>query len=117
MSESVRHQLNRKLLLVGAALGLAYGLVLRFAFQATFLNRFGGLMAWAFLLGVPFAMGFITIFVIQRREPQPFWVWIVWPWIPILGGAVGSFLALIEGVIASQCFCRLPWPLRRLAGC
>jgi hypothetical protein len=41
MSDSVRHQLNRKLLLVGAAPGLAYGLVLRFAFQTTFLNRFG----------------------------------------------------------------------------
>jgi hypothetical protein len=104
MSESVRHQLNRKLLLVGAVLGLAYGLVIRFAFQTTFLNRFGGLMAWAFLLGVPFAMGFITIFVIQRREPQPFWVWIVWPWVPILGGAVGSFLALIEGVICIAMF-------------
>jgi hypothetical protein len=42
--------------------------------------------------------------MIQRREPQPFWVSIVWPWIPILGGAVGSFLALIEGVICIAMF-------------
>ena len=104
MGESIRHQLNHKLLLVGAVLGLVYGLVLRFAFQTTFLNRFGGLMVWAFLLGVPFAMGFITIFVIQRREPQPFWVWVVWPWVPILAGAVGTFVAFIEGIICVAMF-------------
>ncbi len=100
----VWHKLNRKLLLAGAAVGLVYGLVIRFAFETAFLSRFGGLMAWAFLLGVPFAMGFITIFVIERREPQPLWVWFACPWVPVLAGALGTFLVLAEGIICIAMF-------------
>ncbi len=104
MTEGVRHQLKFELLLVGAAVGLAYGLVIRAGDFTDLYRRFGGVMSWAFLLGVPFAMGFITIFVIERRERQRFWVWVVWPWVPVLGAALGSFLALIEGVICIVMF-------------
>jgi hypothetical protein len=104
MSGNVRHTVNRKMLLFGAAVGLVYGLLIRFGFQATFLYRFGGLMAWGFLIGVPFAMGFITIFVIQRREPQPFWIWIVWPWAAVCAGALGTFLVFVEGIICIAMF-------------
>ena len=99
MSETIRQGMRNKLLGAGALAGAVYGLVLRLGFSTRVLERFGGAMSWAFLLGVPFAIGFITIFVIERREKSPFWVWVVWPWVPLVSAALGTFFALIEGAI------------------
>lgn len=64
---------NKKLVLIGAAVGLAYGLVLRWGAQSR-LDRWTPVMSISFLLLVPFAVGFITVFVIERRESQRAWV-------------------------------------------
>ena len=104
MSESVRNRFNIPVLLVGALVGVGYGLLLRFGANSSFWSHFGGAMTWAFLFGVPFAMGFITIFVIERRENQPVWVWLLWPGVPVIAGALGGFLAMIEGVICIVIF-------------
>jgi hypothetical protein len=99
MSESIRGTFTKRLLFAGAIVGAIYGIVLRTLFSSQPFNRFGGAMTWAFLLGVPFAMGFITIFLIERRERSPFWVWIVWPWLPVFSGALATVVAMLEGVI------------------
>jgi hypothetical protein len=44
-------------------------------------------MSLAFQGFLPFAMGFITIFVVERREPQPVWIWLLLPWVPVLGAS------------------------------
>src|SRR5215470_14188705 len=78
---------NEKLVLIGAAFGLAYGLVLRWGAQSR-LDHWTPVMSISFLLLVPFAVGFITVFVIERREPRRAWVWLLLPWVPVLGGSL-----------------------------
>jgi len=104
MSDQVQTRFKPSLILMGAATGLVYGLVLRLWAGTGMWSRYGGAMTWAFLFGVPFAMGFITIYVIERREKQPFLMWVMWPWIPIAAGAFGAFLALVEGLICIVMF-------------
>jgi hypothetical protein len=99
MTETVRHQLQNKFLWGGAFVGAIYGLVIRFVFGSPFFEKFGGAMTWAFLLGVPFAMGFITIFILERREPSEPSVWVIWPWLPLAAAALGTVFTLFEGVI------------------
>ncbi|PYX31227.1 MAG: hypothetical protein DMG80_10485 [Acidobacteria bacterium] len=99
MTESVRHRLRSKILWTGVLVGAIYGLIVRFAFSSPFFERFGGAMTWAFLLGVPFAMGFITIFIIERREPSALLVWVMWPWLPLAAAALGTVFTLFEGAI------------------
>jgi hypothetical protein len=99
MTETVRHRLQNKFIWAGVFGGALYGLVIRLAFGTSFFERFGGAMTWAFLLGVPFSMGFITIFIIERREPSEPVVWVTWPWLPLAAAAVGTVFTLFEGVI------------------
>jgi hypothetical protein len=89
---------NLKLLILGIAFGLFYGVILRWGAQLH-LSGWTPVMSISFVLLVPFAMGFITVFVVERREPQRFWVWLVLPGIPVLGGSFGAMLALWEGFI------------------
>ena len=89
---------NIRLLLIGIAFGLFYGFILRWGAQLH-LSGWTPVMSISFLLLVPFAMGFITVFTVERREPQRFWVWLVLPGIPVLGGSLGAMLALWEGFI------------------
>jgi len=104
MRDRVRNKSRLRLLLLGSAVGVVYGLAIRFSLNSNVFNWLGGAMTWAFLFGVPFAMGFITIFVIERRQALRFWVWVVWPWIPILAGALGTLLAFLEGMICIVMF-------------
>lgn len=80
-------------------MGAAYGLFIRIAFGSAFLERFGGAMTWAFILGVPFAIGFITIFILERREPTGPSVWVIWPWAPVATAVLGTLVTLYEGII------------------
>ena len=61
---------NQKLLLIGAGVGLVYGLVIRFGAQLNW-RGWTPVMSVSFVLLVPFAAGFITIFLAERRQPQP----------------------------------------------
>ena len=89
---------NSRLLLVGACIGLVYGLVIRSLVQWN-VPRWSSAMSISFLVLVPVAMGFVTIFVVERRRPQPVWIWLLLPWVTVLGGAFGTILALWEGFI------------------
>lgn len=90
--------LNKQLLLWGAVLGLVYGGVLRGGMR-WHLPGWTPVMSVSFVLLVPFAVGFITIFVVERRQPQPVWIWLLLPWVPVLGGSLGAMLVLWEGFI------------------
>src|SRR6266581_6383704 len=94
---------NWKLLLMGAAAGVMYGIVLRWGAQ-WHAPAWTPVMSISFLLLVPFAAGFLTIFLVERRQPQPVWIWLLLPWIPVLGGSLGAMLALWEGFICVVMF-------------
>jgi hypothetical protein len=118
MSEEIQEQKrpSLRLLLFGAVVGVAYGLVVRLGINGPPFSKFGGAMSWAFLFGVPFVIGFVTIFTIERRQRQSFWIWVIWPWISIAGWALGTFLALIEGLICIAMFLPLAMVCASLGG-
>lgn len=103
MREAIPSRLNLKLALAGVAVGIVYGLVIRWLFMGDHYHS-SGTMTAAFLFGVPFAMGFLTIFVVERYEEQPLWLWVLLPWISIVGGSVGTFLTFMEGMICIAMF-------------
>ena len=57
-----------------------------------------------FILFTPCAMGFITVFVIERRRAQPVWTWFPYPWIPVLAGLAAAAIFLWEGLICIVMF-------------
>jgi hypothetical protein len=89
---------NTKLLFLGTLFGFVYGMVLRSGAQWHFAG-WTPVMSLSFLLLVPFAVGFITVFIVERRQPQPGWIWFLLPWVPLLGGSLGAMLVLWEGFI------------------
>jgi hypothetical protein len=103
-SESVARDFSIRTFLFGTIVGISYGLAVRAGIDTRVFNRFGGAMTWAFLFGVPFAMGFITVFIAEYRRRQPLSVWILWPVVAVLGGTLGTFLTFMEGTICIVMF-------------
>jgi hypothetical protein len=88
----------------GAAVGLAYGLLLRFGAEVIFRGRFLPVISIGFLFLLPFAMGFVSVFLVERRQPQPVWVWLVLPLVPVAGSLAATMAALWEGLICVVMF-------------
>jgi hypothetical protein len=87
------------LLLYGAMIGLLYGVGLRL--WAHFYQPRGdsAVMLIGFLFFVPFAMGYISVFIAEIKREQPIWIWVLLPWLPVSAGIVTAILALLEGWI------------------
>ncbi len=90
---------NVKLLLLGAAAGIGYGIFIRLAFGTRAVNQFVGVMSLAFLFVMPFVCGFIAVYFAEIRQPQSVVVWLLVPWITIAGGCAAMLAFLIEGWI------------------
>jgi uncharacterized protein YndB with AHSA1/START domain len=95
---------DNELFLSGAGIGLLYGLTIRFGYRLFPNSPEFQLMTVGFMLLVPLAMGFITVYLVERKEPQGYAVWIFLPWISILGATLGSMLAAWEGFICAILF-------------
>jgi hypothetical protein len=96
--------MNRKLFLMGAAVGLIYGLLIRLG--SYLLPNVGAFstMTFGFLVLVPFAMGFVGVYWVERREPQSVLSWLFLPWLSVLGGTLATILAYWEGIICAVLF-------------
>jgi hypothetical protein len=88
----------------GACVGVVYGAVFRSLFVLFPDSRWMGIMTVGFILFTPFAMGFITVFLVERRSAQPLWTWFFYPWIPVLGGLAGAGIFVWEGLICIAMF-------------
>lgn len=94
---------NFKLLIYGATIGLLYGIAVRL--MARFYHGDGSaVMLLGFLVFMPFAVGFIAVFIAERKQAQRVWVWLLLPWLPVLAGAATAMLALLEGLICVVMF-------------
>ncbi len=93
-----------RLLGYGVAVGLAYGLSLRFLAHMYPLNRFFTVMSVSFLFLLPFSMGFLTVFLVERKQSQSPWLWVAMSVLPVTGGLLGTVIALWEGVICVVMF-------------
>ncbi len=87
-----------KLLGWGAVLGFSYALALRLL-PALHLVHEGYVMTLSFIGLMPFAVGFITIFIIEKRQRQSLLTWACVPWIPMAGALLATLLVYLEGVI------------------
>lgn len=90
--------------LAGVALGLAYGLFARWAFDSKpgggrgYGEVFAG-VSFAFLFLVPFGLGALTAALAPRDTRQPWLYWLLMPWVST-GLLLGSTMALAwEGII------------------
>jgi len=90
---------NVKLLLFGTGVGALYGIFIRLAFGSHSLNQFVGVMSVAFLFVMPFVCGFLAVYFAEIRQQQSVAVWLLAPWLTVLGGCAVMILFLIEGWI------------------
>lgn len=89
---------------LGASAGVIYGAALRFGFGLAPQRSIFETVTVDFVLFTPFAMGFITVFVTERRQPQGVWTWFVFPWISVLAWLVAPDVFLWEGTICILMF-------------
>src|SRR6185369_9245227 len=94
-----RSYYNVKLLLFGTGVGALYGIFIRLAFGSHSLNQFVGVMSVAFLFVMPFVCGFLAVYFAEIRQQQSVAVWLLAPWLTVLGGCAVMILFLIEGWI------------------
>lgn len=90
---------NVKLLLLGAGVGSLYGIFTRLAFGSRPINQFVGVMSVAFLFLIPFVCGFLAVYFAEIRQSQSIVVWLLVPWLTVLGSCAVMLLFVIEGWI------------------
>lgn len=100
----------------GAAIGLAYGLSIRYGSRLFPNSPVFQVMTLSFMFFLPFAMGFITIFIVERRRPQPMWIWFLLPWLPVAAGEAATAAALWEGLICIVMFAPIALGASSLGG-
>src|SRR5882724_7233271 len=88
-----------KLILSGALVGFLYGLSIRFGGKLLPGSNAFVAMTLGFMVFLPLAMGFISVFIVERRKPQPLWVWFLLPWISVFAGELATVLTFLEGTI------------------
>jgi hypothetical protein len=106
----------RKQILYGATIGFVYGLAMRIGIYRNKFPSWLGVMSVAFVLAVPFVMGFVTVFVAERRESMAGWYWVVLPWIPLFGALAAAGVLLIEGLICIAMFAPIGMGCASLGG-
>ena len=89
----------KKLVIAGAILGAIYGIFARFVFGLGLGGNSFEVMSCAFIIGVPMALGFITIWFTDYREANNWGIWIITPWLPSLACLLCAFALLWEGLI------------------
>jgi hypothetical protein len=95
---------EQKQLLIGGSVGLIYGLLIRICSNFFPNSLVFGVMSVGFLLLVPFAMGFISVYLVERQSPQTISKWLFLPWVPVIGGTVATMLVYWEGMICAILF-------------
>jgi hypothetical protein len=65
---------------------------------------------------LPLAMGFLAVFMVERRREQRLWVWFLLPWVPVVAGEVATMLAYVEGFICVVMFTPIALAAASLGG-
>jgi len=100
---------NLRVIALGAATGIVYGLAVRYGAQVFHNSQVFVVMTLGFMLFLPLAMGFVTIFVMERRRAQSVWMWFLFPWVPVAAGEVAMMAADWEGTICIVMFTPSLW--------
>jgi hypothetical protein len=89
----------RRSALIAAAVGVAYGLSFRLLFNRHEFDKVFGVMTVGFLFLVPFAVGYLTVAVGERKGAWPWPARIFVPWLTSVAALAGALLLAWEGLI------------------
>ena len=90
---------KKQLILIGAALGVVYGLTARLVFGFKVAQEFFEIMSWAFILGVPVGLGFITVWFGDYHQKGGWVRCLLMPWVAGLAYLAGALALAWEGLI------------------
>ena len=95
-TDAVKDRPPRWIYVLWILIGLAYGLTVRWMVGH---NRqiYPMIMSWEFIGLVPFAMGFITVSVVERRRRQTKAAWFLLPWVPVALGLIATMVLGVGG--------------------
>jgi hypothetical protein len=110
------HYSRWKIIAYGVAIGIAYGLFIGAGIRFHFLSGAIGVMSVAFVVLMPLAMGYVTVFYIERHQPQHWALWIVLPWIPVVFATLATMAVLWEGMICAVMFLPLAMIISSIGG-
>jgi hypothetical protein len=102
--DAAKPKVGLKVVAYAVVLGFLYGLAIRFGSRVFPRNAAFQVMSLGFMAFLPIAIGFITVFSIERRQRQPLWTWFVIPWVPVLAGEAATAAAFWEGLICIVMF-------------
>jgi hypothetical protein len=91
-------------LVIGVVSGAAYGLFVRLGAQMFPQSNVFVVMSIGFVFLMPLGVGFVSVYIVERKEPQPVWMWAVISCLAILLGLVGTVMAVWEGYICVVMF-------------
>ena len=89
--------INQKRLLIGIAVAVTLGLLIRLLFDAAWAASFFTVMAIGFLVGVPLLIGFVTVYIAEKEKTYKITFAILTPWISIMALFLLTILLDIEG--------------------
>lgn len=88
----------------GIGIGAAYGLFLRWGAQLFPRSSVFAVMSIGFIFVLPLAIGFASVYVVERRQPQPIWLWLLISSAAVVLVIAGTMLVLWEGAICALMF-------------
>lgn len=89
---------------MSVAAGAAYGLLIRLGNRIFPQSSVFVVMSVGFLIFLPLAIGFLTVYVLERSRPQPVWMWLLLSSVAVLLAIVGTMLVAWEGLICAVMF-------------
>src|SRR5579872_5700447 len=91
------HRSNVYQLVFGAGVGLLYGLSVRMILQFFPGNKSALLMTLGFVFFMPLAMGFVSVFLVERKQPRGVATWLLLPWLSVSGALLATMVLAWEG--------------------
>jgi hypothetical protein len=91
--------MRHKPFLAAIVLGIAYGLCARVVFGLDVLQDLFGVMTIAFIFGVPFGLGYLTISVAAPQRALRWWHYLLLPWVPSVLALIAALALAWEGLI------------------
>jgi hypothetical protein len=88
----------------GIASGAAYGLFVRWGSRLFPSTQVFAVMTVGFLFFVPFGVGFVSVYIIERKRSQPIWMWLLVSSGAVVLALAGTIMAYWEGFICVVMF-------------
>ncbi|HWX55756.1 MAG TPA: hypothetical protein VN176_14305 [Verrucomicrobiae bacterium] len=107
---------NLRLMILGTAIGLLYGFGVRLALRFVPAFPQSPVMTMGFLVFLPFAMGFLTAFFTETKQPQRIRAWLLLPWVSVLAALAATLAAFLEGLICVVMFAPIALWLSTIGG-